>query len=59
MYSVIKTADTSQPYVMEFVADTPEDIASIPTTYTPGSTIIVASDASVYMLNNKHEWVKL
>ena len=59
MFALVKNQDNTQPYVAELIADTPDDIAKLPTHYNPGSTVIVASDSSVYILNTQHEWVKL
>jgi hypothetical protein len=60
MFSIIKQNDNVSPYIIEYIADTPEDIKKLPTTIAnPGSTCLVASDSSVYILNNKREWVKL
>lgn len=59
MYSVTKTQDSSQPYVTELIADTPEDIKTLPTHYSPGSSVIVISTGSVYILNTEHQWVEL
>lgn len=59
MYRLYKQNDDTQAYVTEYVADNDEDIANLPTTVYPGSTCIVASTASVYILNASREWVKL
>ena len=59
MYSVTKNQDSTQPYVTELIADTPDDVATLPTHYTPGSTCLVVSNSSVYVLNNQHKWVEL
>lgn len=60
MYSIIKQSDNISPYVIEYVADTEADVKNLPTKgANPGSTCIVADTASVYILNNAREWVKL
>lgn len=59
MYNVIKQNDNISAYVTEFVADTVNDIQTLPTDVYPGSTCIVASDASVYILNASRQWIKL
>ncbi len=56
MYSTIKTGDKQSPYVVELIADTDEDISTLPTHYAPGSTCIVVASSSVYVLNNQKEW---
>lgn len=43
----------------EFVCDTDQDIATLPTDCAPGSTAIVIENGSVYMMNSKGEWVSL
>ena len=62
MINVIKQNDNVSTYITEFVADTEDDIKDLPTDPSevyPGSTCIVVATASVYMLNNKKEWIKL
>lgn len=44
--------------VNEYMIDTPEDLESLPKNNS-GSVAICVSTADVYMLNTKHEWVKL
>ena len=45
--------------IMEYVVDTVEDIATLPTTGAMGSTAIVIATSEAYMLNSKKEWVKM
>ena len=45
--------------VNSYVADTDADIANLSTDAAPGSTCIVISPTSVYMLNTNKEWIKL
>ena len=60
MISIIKQNDNISPYIIEYIADTPDDIKRLSTTIAnPGSTCLVASDSSVYILNNQRKWVKL
>lgn len=59
MFSATKTGDKQAPYVVELVADSDDDIADLPTYYAPGSTCIVVSSSSVYILNNDNEWKML
>ena len=60
MFSIIKQSDNISPYVIEFVADTEADVEQLPTISAfPGSTCIVTENASVYILNNEKNWVKL
>lgn len=55
-YKVIKNSDTTQPYVVEIVADTTADVANLPTTYGIGSDCIVLENSSVWMLGNDQTW---
>lgn len=60
--SVIKSSDNISPYIVEYLVDTEADIDQLPTDGRqawPGSTCLVAENSSVYILNNKNEWVKL
>lgn len=45
--------------VKEFVLDSEADIASLPKDVVPGSTAIIISTSSVYMMNSKKEWVEI
>lgn len=56
MFSSVRNADRSAPYVMEFWADTEDDIKDLPTDCAPGSICIVIDTASGYVLNHKKEW---
>lgn len=61
MFSILKQSDNISPYIIEYVADTEADIASLPTDgrAKPGSVCIVTENSTVYMLNNQNAWVKL
>ena len=59
MFNIIKQGERSSAYVTEYVADTPADLADLPTNNAPGSTCIVISTSEVYMLNNNKEWKRL
>ena len=58
-YKVIKNSDTTQPDVVEIVADTLEDLDSMSTNYGVGSDCIVLEDSSVWMLGNDKTWHQL
>lgn len=58
MYSQMMSGEKVAPYLVRLVADTEDEIATLPTHYTPGSTCEVVSTSSVYKLNNQGEWVK-
>lgn len=60
MYNVISNGNNVQSAVTEFVADTLNDIDTLPTTgITPGSDCIVLEDSSVWMLGNDKTWHQL
>ena len=59
MYSIKQQGDTVQSYVIEAVADTRADIASLPTTWAVGSTCLVIEDSSVWILGNDLIWHEL
>ena len=49
----------TQYNIREYVIDSAEDIAKLPTDGAMGSTAIVISTSEAYMLNSKKEWVKM
>ena len=57
--TLYKNGDNTQSKVVELVADTVADIASLDTSYMPGSTCVVISDSSVYMLGPDAIWHEL
>ena len=59
MYSIKQQGDTVQTYVIEAVADTRADIASLPTTWAVGSTCLIIEDSSVWILGNNLIWQEL
>ena len=59
MYSIKQQGDTVQTYVIEAVADTRADIASLPTTWAVGSTCLVIEDSSVWIIGNDLIWHEL
>lgn len=59
MYSIKQQGDTVQTYVIEAVADTRADIASLPTTWAVGRAGLVIEDSSVWILGNDLIWHEL
>ena len=59
MYSIKQQGDTVQTYVIEAIADTRADIASLPTTWAVGSTCLVIEDSSVWIIGNDLIWHEL
>jgi len=47
------------PNVYEYIADTEDDIESLPTTVGKGSTCLVIATGAVYILSPSGEWAKL
>lgn len=43
----------------EFVIDTPADLENLPIDVPMGSTALVISNSSVYMLNGQGEWKEI
>lgn len=58
-YRVTKNADTTQPSVVEIVADTLSDKENLSTDFGSGSTCIVLENSSVWMLGNDKVWHEL
>ena len=52
MYTISKSGDSVQYGVIEAMVNTKADIATLPTTWEPGSACICIEDSSVYMLGN-------
>lgn len=53
---IYKNGDNTQSGLVELVADSVTDIDSLDTSYYPGSTCIVAENASVYILGPDKTW---
>ncbi len=59
MFSIMKQNGREAANVIEYVADTIDEISNLPTTSAVGSTCIITSTSQVFMLNNEKEWVEL
>lgn len=59
MISIVQTDDNVHYGVNSYVADTEEDVKSLPTTCKMGSTAFIIETSSMYMLNSKGEWKKI
>lgn len=57
MYSIMTTSGDIQYNVIEYIADTEADVATVPTKCAVGSVIFVISTQNLYMLNSNKEWV--
>ena len=55
-YALNKQDDNIVYGVVEFYADSIDDIATLPTSYTPGSTCLVKEGPSVYVLTTEQRW---
>lgn len=58
-YSIYKQDSNISYNLKKFIADTPSDLSTIPTTCAAGSTIFIISTSTKYMLNTRGEWVPL
>ena len=60
MYGIYKHDGNVSYGVKEFVLDSFEDIATLPTNQNkvrPGSIALIIPTSEVYMLNNQYQWV--
>lgn len=57
MFYTIKNManDYNQPFL---ICDTVADVSTVPTSYAPGSKILVVSNGDKYILNNNNSWIK-
>lgn len=55
-YSPYKNSDNTVPYYQEFIADTLNDVANLPTSAAPGSTCLVLEDSSIWILGTDETW---
>lgn len=58
-YSSYQNSDNIVPYYQALVADTENDIATLPKQCAPGSTCLVVSNSSLWVLGNDEKWHKL
>lgn len=58
MYSQMMSGEKVTPYLVRLVADTEDEIATLPTHYAPGSTCEVVATSSIYRLNSQGQWIK-
>lgn len=59
-YNITKSGDNTSIYVTELIADSKEDVQSLPTHYAPGSScLVIGPPACVFMLNSEKKWVEL
>lgn len=59
MYNIKQQGDTVENGILEYVADTREDIKKIPPMGRMGSTCLVIEDSSVWILGSDKQWHKL
>ena len=59
MFSMASNSGNIAYGVARLLVDTEEDVGSLPTYHTPGSTAFVIATSSRYMLNNQKQWVKV
>ena len=58
MYSQMMSGEKITPYLVRLLVDTEDEIATLPTHFTPGSTCEVVATSSTYRLNNQGQWIK-
>lgn len=59
MYSIYAQNGDVQYNIVEFIIDSEEDVATLPTTPVMGSTALVINNPALFMLNSEKEWVKI
>ena len=58
-FTVASKNNTARYNLTQFVCNTENDIAVVPTTVAPGSTLFCIESSNTYMLNTNKEWVKI
>ena len=58
-FAVASKNNTARYNFTQFVCNTENDIAVVPTTVAPGSTLFCIESSNTYMLNTNREWVKI
>ena len=58
-FAVASKNNTARYNLTKFVCNTENDIAEVPTTVAPGSTLFCIESSNTYMLNTNREWVKI
>ena len=58
-FTVASKNNTVRYNLTQFVCNTENDIAVVPTTVAPGSTLFCIESSNTYMLNTTREWVKI
>ena len=57
MYKLYAHGEDIAYSVKKYIADTEEDLKSLPTTLYPGSSVFIISNSKTYMMNCEGEWV--
>ena len=57
MYSLYKQDGETLYGIKEFMCDSVEDIANLPTNIRPGSSALVIPTMDIYVLNSEKDWV--
>lgn len=58
-YSIMRQNDKAQYNTVDLIADSAEDINTLPLDVNPGSTCLITSTKEVYIFNASKQWVKL
>jgi hypothetical protein len=56
MINIISQSGKTTTYLKEFVIDTPEDVANLPTDVPVGSTALCIQDGEVYIFGGDGQW---
>ena len=58
-YALYANDDNIAYGVKKFVVDKEEDIKELPISITPGSSALILSSSTFYVLSNMHQWIKI
>ena len=58
-YALYANDDNIVYGVKKFVVDKEEDIKELPISITPGSSALILSSSTFYVLGNMHQWIKI
>ena len=59
MYRLYANDDNITHGTKKFIVDNDDDIKELPTSGTPGSSALVLSSFTIYILNTQQRWIKM
>lgn len=59
MYRLYANDDNITYGIKKFIVDNDNDIDKLPTSGTPGSSALVLSSSTIYILNTQQHWIKM